>query len=85
MKGWTSDGEQRTTYLLIEAFLDAPKIGDAHLAQRLARIAIANDPTVLDLNLVQVVLIYGYDIGISAAHRSQIYRYPPKEWITAGQ
>jgi uncharacterized RDD family membrane protein YckC len=84
-EGWTSSGEQDTSYLLINAFLDRPGIEDARLAQRLARVAIANDPTVLDLQIVQVVLIYGYDIGIAAAHRSQAYRYPPKEWITAGQ
>lgn len=84
-EGWTSNGDGRTTYLLINAFLDEPRLGDARLAQRLARVAIANDPTVLDLQIVQVVLIYGYDIGIASAHRSQVYRYPPKEWITAGQ
>lgn len=84
-EGWTSGGGEQTTYLLINAFLDTPDIQDARLAQRLARVAIANDTTVLDLQIVQVVLIYGYDIGIAAAHRSQAYRYPPKEWITAGQ
>jgi uncharacterized RDD family membrane protein YckC len=83
--GWTSNGAGRTTYLLINAFLDEPRLEDARLAQRLARVAIANDPTLLDRQILQVVLIYGYDIGIASAHRSQAYRYPPKEWITAGQ
>jgi hypothetical protein len=83
--GWTSNGAGRTTDLLINAFLDEPRLEDARLAQRLARVAIANDPTLLDRQILQVVLIYGYDIGIASAHRSQAYRYPPKEWITAGQ
>jgi hypothetical protein len=84
-EGWTTSGEHKTSYLLINAFIDAPKIQDARLAQRLARVAIANDHSVLDLQVVQVVLIYGYDIGIAAAHQSRTYSYPPKEWITAGQ
>lgn len=83
-RGWSSDGNGRVTYLQITAWLAEPRIQDAELARRLARTAIEADPSVLKLQVLQVLLVYGYDIGIASAHRSQAYNSPPAVWAGAG-
>ena len=37
----------------------------------------------MQVDVLQVTLIYGYDIGIASAQRSQSYAHAPAEWIAA--
>ncbi len=80
-RGFTATASGRTTYLQASAFLAEPRIDEPEIAQRLARVMIAADPGARDLNVVQVVLVYGYDIGIASAYRSQAYGKTAAEWL----
>ncbi|HEX6636467.1 MAG TPA: RDD family protein [Steroidobacteraceae bacterium] len=82
-KGWSSGSNGRVTYLQITAFLAEPRLDDAELARRLARTAIEADPSALKLQVLRVLLVYGYDIGIASAHRSRAYDSPPAVWAGA--
>jgi uncharacterized RDD family membrane protein YckC len=79
-KGWSRSASGETTYLQVTAYLSEPRVDDAEIARRLAGVAIDADPTVVKLNVVQVILVYGYDIGIASAHRSHTFSGTPTEW-----
>jgi uncharacterized RDD family membrane protein YckC len=80
-KGWTSRASVETTYLQVTAYLTEFRIDDAELAARLARRAIKADPSAMKVDTVQVDLVYGYDIGIASAHRSQTHGNTPAGWL----
>jgi uncharacterized RDD family membrane protein YckC len=80
-KGWSKSASGETTYLQVTAYLSEPRIDDTDMARRLARLAIDAHPTVITLDLVQVILVYGYDIGIASAHRSRTFGGTPAEWV----
>jgi hypothetical protein len=80
-RGFTARGDKRTTYLQITAYLSEPRIDEWEIAQRLARYAIQADPSSMNLDVVQVVLVYGYDIGIATGHRSYAHDKTAAEWL----
>ncbi|MFI4980471.1 MAG: RDD family protein [Nevskiales bacterium] len=50
------------------------------LADRLAGIVLGQYPDTSGVDDIDIVLVYGYDIGIASAWRSEIYRHSPPEW-----
>jgi hypothetical protein len=80
-KGWSKSAGEETTYLQVTAYLSEPRIDDTDMARHLARLAIDAHPTAKTLDLVQVILVYGYDIGIASAHRSRTFGGTPAEWV----
>lgn len=72
----------RTTYLAVVAYLDEPRIDDETKATRLARLALEADPSAMNVDVVQVSLVYGYDIGIASGQRSMAHRNTPAGWIS---
>lgn len=81
-KGWTaSAGETRTTYVSIEAAIHDRGVDDAERAGRLARRVLEADPSMRNVDVVQVVLVYGYDIGIASYSRSQAHSRSPAAWL----
>ena len=82
-KGWSSSVAGTSTYLSVLAYLADPRVDDAAKAGRLARLAMQADASGMQVDVVQVTLVYGYDIGIASAYRSQSYGHTPAEWNEA--
>ena len=79
---FTDQGNNTTQYLTVTAFLKDPDIGSAERAKQLATLALSVDSSVRTLNIVQVTLVYGYDIGIASSWRSQDHAHTPAEWLS---
>lgn len=82
-KGWSATSGGKSTYLHVVAYLSEPNVDDAAKAARLAKLSLEKDPSAMQVDVLQVTLIYGYDIGIASAQRSQSYAHAPAEWIAA--
>jgi uncharacterized RDD family membrane protein YckC len=77
----TDKGKSTTTYLRITAYSKDPDIKDAARAKQLAKIALSVDSSAGSLDIIQVTLVYGYDIGIASSWRSQNSAHSPAEWL----
>jgi uncharacterized RDD family membrane protein YckC len=78
-KGWSSSGGVKTTYLQVVANIRERRTEDQELAGRLATKVLAADPSARTLDVIQVVLVYGYDIGIASASRTSTHNFKPGE------
>lgn len=74
-------GKTKTTYLSIVAYIKDADIDNAERAGQLAKLALSADPATRNVDAIQVVLVYGYDIGIAASWRSHIHSHAPAEWM----
>lgn len=75
-------GKTETTYLNISVFIKDADIDSTERAKQVAKLALAADPGVRNLDVIQVVLLHGHDIGISASWRSRSHSHAPAEWQT---
>jgi uncharacterized RDD family membrane protein YckC len=78
-RGINYNGQSRTQYFLIVAYLRDSKIQDSARASRLAKLAAEADPTVRSLDVLQVTFVYGFDIGIASSWRTQAHTFAPRE------
>ena len=79
---WTASsrsGQSAVRYLRVVAHSRDPNVMDADRARQLAERCISADPSIRSLDVIQVTLVYGFDIGIASSWRSQNYGYPPAE------
>jgi len=76
-KGWSSSEGVKTTYLQVVANIRERRTDDEELAKSLAAKVLAADPSARTLDLVQVVLVYGYDIGIASGSLSYTHNFNP--------
>jgi hypothetical protein len=67
--------------LNITAYAKDPDIENAERAKHLAKLALAVDASATTLDVVQVTLVYGYDIGIASSWKSHNYGHSPAEWV----
>jgi hypothetical protein len=79
-QGETFGNGANTTYLQVTAFIAEPRVQDPALAKQLAKAALDADPSYMKLDVVQVVLARGFDIGIASAHTSMNYNDTPAGW-----
>ena len=75
----SDNGRRETTYLRITAFSRDADLANIERARQLAKRAIAADASARSLDLIEIQLVYGYDIGIASSWRSQNYKYAPRE------
>lgn len=75
-------GRSQTTYLNVTAYSKDSDIENLERAKQLARLALAADSSAHSLDVLQVSLVYGYDIGIASSWQSQNHVYSPREWAT---
>jgi len=78
-RGTNHNSNGTITYMAIDAYLRDARIQDPERAAQLARIAVTQDPSSRSLDVLQVTLVYGFDIGIAEASRSQVFSYLPKD------
>ena len=76
----TNTGTSTTTYLYIVAHCKDPDVANAERAKRLAALALSTDESAASVDVLQVTLRYGYDIGIASSWRSQNHVHTPEEW-----
>jgi ABC-type phosphate/phosphonate transport system substrate-binding protein len=76
----TRKGQSKTTYLRVIAYSKDPHIKNAERAKQLATLALSADSSAAGLDVIQVTLAYGYDIGIASSWRSQNHAHSPAGW-----
>lgn len=75
-------GESKTsTYLSTEVIVKHQNIEDEKLASKIANIILETHKDATERNLIQVVLTYGYDIGIASMWKSHRFSFAPEYWL----
>lgn len=75
-------GESKTTtYLSTQVFIENQNIEDEKLASKIANTILETHKEANQRNLIQVVLTYGYDIGIASKWNSYRYSFAPDYWL----
>ena len=80
-KGWSSTSNGQVTYVTVQASIHDPAVDDVQRAKRLARRVIEADPSVKSVDVIQVVMVYGYDLGFTSYSTSQTHSNPPAAWL----
>jgi len=73
------ESTKTTTYVSSQVFLGSNNVSDAEFARQLASIVISNYPEAINKDVIQIVLTYGYDIGIASKWSSYSHNFNPKE------
>jgi len=75
-------GESKTTtYISTQVLIKHQNIEDETLAAKIANIILENHKEATQRNLIQVVLTYGYDIGIASKWNRYRHSYAPEYWL----
>ena len=75
-------GESKTTtYLSTQVLIKHQNIEDEKLASKIANIILETHKEATERNLIQVVLTYGYDIGIASKWKSHRFSFAPEYWL----
>lgn len=76
------NGESKiTTYLSTQVLIKHQNIEDEKLASKIASIILETHKEATQRNLIQVVLTYGYDIGIASKWKSNRISFAPEYWL----
>ena len=75
------EGTKTTTYLSARAFLEDNSVSDAVLAEQLAKVLAASHPGAQQMDVIQIILTYGYDIGIASKWTSYSHAFHPTDLI----
>jgi hypothetical protein len=77
----TSNGVliKTTTYLGARTFLKNDTVSDVELAEQLATILALNHSNAQQMDVIQIVLTYGYDIGIASSWSSYSHAFSPPD------
>jgi len=79
----TNEGTKTATYVSSQVFLQTDNVNDAELARQLAIIVIASYPEALQKDTIQIILTYGYDIGIASSWSNHAHKFRPLELQSA--
>ncbi|MFO7607562.1 MAG: RDD family protein [Desulfurivibrionaceae bacterium] len=75
-------GESKTTtYLSTQVLIKNQNVEDEKLAAKIANLILETHKEATQRNLIQVVLTYGYDIGIASQWNSYRYSFAPEYWV----
>ena len=72
-------GSRTTTFVKASVSLRQQQTADKALAESIASIIAANYPDARNKDVIQVNLIYGFNIGIANRWRSQSHRFDPEQ------
>ena len=75
----TSDEIETTAYLSARAFLKNDNVSDVELAEQLAMILAHSHSNAQQMDVIQIVLTYGYDIGIWSSWSSHSHIFSPMD------
>lgn len=75
-------GESKTTtYLSTQVLIKHKNTEDEKLAAKIANIILETHKEATQRNLIQVILTYGYDIGIASKWNRYHYSFAPEYWL----
>ncbi len=77
---FTKDKTTTTYYISTNVMLLTDQIEDEDVAVKIAKIILEQHPEAHKRNIIQVILTYGYDIGIASKWRNNKYSFSPSEW-----
>jgi uncharacterized RDD family membrane protein YckC len=78
---WTSSssGERKRIYV-VNVFWSGTQNEEEAFASQVASRILENNPHIADRDLLRIVVIRGYDLGIATAHRSDPFEDSPARW-----
>jgi len=74
-----TDGTTTTTYLSARAFLQDNNVSDTELAEQLATTLANSHSNSQQMDVIQIVLTYGYDIGIASSWTNHLHTFSPTD------
>lgn len=77
----SNQGNHTVAWMKITVYCRDSDIKNADRAKHVAKKALSIDSSAAGLDLIQVTLVYGYDIGIASLWRSQNNAYSPAQWV----
>ncbi len=78
----SAGGESKTTtYLSTQVLIKHQNIEDEKLASKIANAILETHKEAIQRNLIQVVLTYGYDIGIASKWKNNRFSFAPEYWL----
>jgi uncharacterized RDD family membrane protein YckC len=75
----TDDETKTTTYLSARAFLQNDTVTDTELARQLATILANSHSNSQQMDVIQIVLTYGYDIGVASSWTNYLHAFEPAD------
>jgi len=75
----SSEGSKTTTYINAQVFLSEDNVSDVELARKLAKVVVSTYSDSTTKNVIQIILTYGYDIGIWAQWSNYTHSFNPAE------
>ncbi len=76
----TGDIRKETQFLQVNAILREPPVDSSAAARMVAGIALRDYPEAKGLDVIVVMISYGYDLGIARGWRRDVFRRSPSEW-----
>ncbi len=77
-----SSKSKGATTLAAQVVLDGPRTDDATFARHIAEVIVRQDPDALKASIIDIRLVYGFDIGIASRWRAGVYRYAPDDLVS---
>ena len=74
-----SEGSKTTTYINAQVFLSENNVDDVEFARSLAEVVVENYSDSTTKNVIQIILTYGYDIGIWSQWSKYTHAFNPAE------
>jgi hypothetical protein len=75
----TGSETSQTTYISVQAFLANDDITNETIARDIANTVISNYSSSNSKDIIQVTMVYGYDIGIWSFWRNHNHKYAPHD------
>ncbi len=76
-----SEDKKNTKYFSARVFIDNASVTDTAFAKKLATILATKNSRAPKVDFIQIILIYGYDIGISSSWISRSHDFRPADLI----
>ena len=78
----STDGESKTTtYLSSQVLINNQNVNDENLAAEIANVILETHQEAKQRDIIQVILTYGYDIGIASKWNNYRYSFAPNYWL----
>jgi uncharacterized RDD family membrane protein YckC len=83
---WTTKKTTETSYLQVRAWYKIrPADYEAEAQEIASKLLEVNSPSIMQKDLLIIIIIYGYDIGIARGNLNKSFRYSPEEWKKRGK
>lgn len=67
-------------FLIVNAFWTGKRSDDEAFANEVAKLILQNDPQAQNYDVLRIVVIRGYDLGIARAQQRAPFEHTPAEW-----